>query len=84
MSESLLFHKTYTHPTSDEWVVFVHGAGAAHLYGLSRYELIVSISTYCSLICVGMVNRISLKRYHGQQVHIQNGNNGYRSCAGSP
>ncbi|ASI88467.1 MULTISPECIES: alpha/beta fold hydrolase [Vibrio] len=29
MSESLLFHKTYTHPTSDEWVVFVHGAGGS-------------------------------------------------------
>lgn len=29
MSESLLFHKTFTHPTSDEWVVFVHGAGGS-------------------------------------------------------
>lgn len=29
MSESLLFHKTYTHPTSKEWVVFVHGAGGS-------------------------------------------------------
>ncbi|EEX91838.1 beta-ketoadipate enol-lactone hydrolase [Vibrio orientalis CIP 102891 = ATCC 33934] len=29
MSESLLFHKTFAHPTSDEWVVFVHGAGGS-------------------------------------------------------
>ncbi|CAH0525583.1 alpha/beta fold hydrolase [Vibrio hippocampi] len=29
MSESLLFHKTYHHPTSKEWVVFVHGAGGS-------------------------------------------------------
>lgn len=29
MSESLLFHKTYLHPTSNEWVVFVHGAGGS-------------------------------------------------------
>lgn len=29
MSESLLFHKTYHHPTSNEWVVFVHGAGGS-------------------------------------------------------
>ncbi len=29
MSQSLLFHKTYTHPTSNEWVVFVHGAGGS-------------------------------------------------------
>lgn len=29
MSQSLLFHKTYHHPTSDEWVVFVHGAGGS-------------------------------------------------------
>ncbi|MDN3698093.1 MULTISPECIES: alpha/beta fold hydrolase [Vibrio] len=29
MTESLLFHKTYTHPTSEEWVVFVHGAGGS-------------------------------------------------------
>lgn len=29
MSHSLLFHKTYLHPTSDEWVVFVHGAGGS-------------------------------------------------------
>ncbi|WP_070967571.1 alpha/beta fold hydrolase [Vibrio sonorensis] len=27
--ESLLFHKTYLHPTSKEWVVFVHGAGGS-------------------------------------------------------
>lgn len=26
---TLLFHKTYLHPTSDEWVVFVHGAGGS-------------------------------------------------------
>lgn len=29
MSENLLFHKTYAHPTSKEWVVFVHGAGGS-------------------------------------------------------
>ncbi|NOI77593.1 alpha/beta hydrolase [Vibrio coralliilyticus] len=29
MSETLLFHKTYLHPTSNEWVVFVHGAGGS-------------------------------------------------------
>ncbi len=29
MSDTLLFHKTFTHPTSDEWVVFVHGAGGS-------------------------------------------------------
>ncbi|MCW8335067.1 alpha/beta hydrolase [Vibrio sp. SCSIO 43135] len=29
MSDTLLFHKTYQHPTSDEWVVFVHGAGGS-------------------------------------------------------
>ncbi|BDU36815.1 hypothetical protein VINI7043_03513 [Vibrio nigripulchritudo ATCC 27043] len=29
MSNSLLFHKVYTHPTSSEWVVFVHGAGGS-------------------------------------------------------
>ncbi|WP_375750294.1 alpha/beta fold hydrolase [Vibrio sp. HN007] len=29
MSETLLFHKTYIHPTSKEWVVFVHGAGGS-------------------------------------------------------
>lgn len=29
MTQSLLFHKTFTHPTSDEWVVFVHGAGGS-------------------------------------------------------
>lgn len=29
MSETLLFHKTFSHPTSDEWVVFVHGAGGS-------------------------------------------------------
>ncbi|MEF1253547.1 alpha/beta fold hydrolase [Vibrio sp. M260112] len=29
MSDTLLFHKTFAHPTSDEWVVFVHGAGGS-------------------------------------------------------
>ncbi|KLV03377.1 2-succinyl-6-hydroxy-2,4-cyclohexadiene-1-carboxylate synthase [Photobacterium aquae] len=29
MSDSLLFHKTYLHPTSKDWVVFVHGAGGS-------------------------------------------------------
>ncbi|PKF76476.1 2-succinyl-6-hydroxy-2,4-cyclohexadiene-1-carboxylate synthase [Vibrio sp. vnigr-6D03] len=29
MSNPLLFHKTYNHPTSNEWVVFVHGAGGS-------------------------------------------------------
>ncbi len=29
MSETLLFHKTYKHRTSSEWVVFVHGAGGS-------------------------------------------------------
>ncbi|NOH79440.1 alpha/beta hydrolase [Vibrio sp. RE86] len=29
MSDSLLFHKTFPHPSSDEWVVFVHGAGGS-------------------------------------------------------
>lgn len=29
MSQELLFHKTYLHPTSAEWVVFVHGAGGS-------------------------------------------------------
>lgn len=29
MSDTLLFHKTFVHPTSDEWVVFVHGAGGS-------------------------------------------------------
>ncbi|WCE28562.1 alpha/beta fold hydrolase [Vibrio sp. SCSIO 43137] len=29
MSQSLLFHKTFEHPTSKEWVVFVHGAGGS-------------------------------------------------------
>jgi len=29
MPHSLLFHKTYNHPTSNEWVVFVHGAGGS-------------------------------------------------------
>ncbi|USD66638.1 alpha/beta hydrolase [Vibrio sp. SCSIO 43136] len=29
MAENLLFHKTYRHATSDEWVVFVHGAGGS-------------------------------------------------------
>ena len=29
MSDTLLFHKTFEHPTSDEWVVFVHGAGGS-------------------------------------------------------
>jgi pimeloyl-ACP methyl ester carboxylesterase len=29
MSQALLFHKTYPHPTSKEWVVFVHGAGGS-------------------------------------------------------
>ncbi len=29
MSQALLFHKTYLHPTSEEWVVFVHGAGGS-------------------------------------------------------
>ncbi|OIQ26720.1 alpha/beta hydrolase [uncultured Vibrio sp.] len=29
MSQALLFHKTYEHPTSNEWVVFVHGAGGS-------------------------------------------------------
>ncbi|QDP02166.1 alpha/beta fold hydrolase [Thalassotalea sp. PS06] len=29
MPDSLLFHKTYTHPSSKEWVVFVHGAGGS-------------------------------------------------------
>lgn len=29
MSDSLLFHKTFLHPTSSEWVVFVHGAGGS-------------------------------------------------------
>lgn len=29
MSEALLFHKTFPHPTSKEWVVFVHGAGGS-------------------------------------------------------
>lgn len=27
IAEKVLFHKTYLHPTSQEWVVFVHGAG---------------------------------------------------------
>ncbi|GAB2664784.1 alpha/beta hydrolase [Vibrio panuliri] len=25
----MLFHKTYLHPTSNEWVVFIHGAGGS-------------------------------------------------------
>ncbi|APX06781.1 alpha/beta fold hydrolase [Vibrio campbellii] len=29
MTQPLLFHKTYLHPTSKEWVVFVHGAGGS-------------------------------------------------------
>ncbi|ELH7809597.1 alpha/beta hydrolase [Vibrio harveyi] len=29
MTQPLLFHKTYIHPTSKEWVVFVHGAGGS-------------------------------------------------------
>ncbi|NOI68055.1 MULTISPECIES: alpha/beta hydrolase [unclassified Vibrio] len=29
MSEALLFHKTFHHPTSKDWVVFVHGAGGS-------------------------------------------------------
>ncbi len=29
MSDALLFHKTYLHPTSKQWVVFVHGAGGS-------------------------------------------------------
>ncbi|WP_087025433.1 alpha/beta fold hydrolase [Thaumasiovibrio subtropicus] len=29
MSDSLLFHKTYSHANSKEWVVFVHGAGGS-------------------------------------------------------
>ncbi|TKB47446.1 alpha/beta fold hydrolase [Thalassotalea mangrovi] len=29
MPDSLLFHKTYKHPTSNEWVVFIHGAGGS-------------------------------------------------------
>ncbi len=29
MSQNLLFHKIYNHPTSNEWVVFVHGAGGS-------------------------------------------------------
>ncbi|ELY1990116.1 alpha/beta hydrolase [Vibrio harveyi] len=29
MTQPLLFHKTYIHPTSREWVVFVHGAGGS-------------------------------------------------------
>ncbi|WP_159653398.1 alpha/beta fold hydrolase [Vibrio atypicus] len=29
MSSAMLFHKTFEHPTSDEWVVFVHGAGGS-------------------------------------------------------
>ncbi|MBD1558268.1 alpha/beta hydrolase [Vibrio sp. S9_S30] len=29
MSNPLLFHKIYSHPTSSEWVVFVHGAGGS-------------------------------------------------------
>ncbi len=29
MTKPLLFHKTYLHPTSQEWVVFVHGAGGS-------------------------------------------------------
>ncbi|MEF1201281.1 alpha/beta hydrolase [Vibrio owensii] len=29
MTQPLLFHKTYLHSTSNEWVVFVHGAGGS-------------------------------------------------------
>ena len=29
MTQPLLFHKTYLHSTSKEWVVFVHGAGGS-------------------------------------------------------
>ncbi|HBC2026318.1 TPA: alpha/beta hydrolase [Vibrio cholerae] len=29
IAEKVLFHKTYLHPTSQEWVVFVHGAGGS-------------------------------------------------------
>ncbi|HBV75866.1 MULTISPECIES: alpha/beta fold hydrolase [Vibrio] len=29
MNSDILFHKTYHHPTSNEWVVFVHGAGGS-------------------------------------------------------
>lgn len=29
MPKSLLFHKIYNHPSSNEWVVFVHGAGGS-------------------------------------------------------
>ena len=29
MSQDVLFHKLYRHPTSSEWVVFVHGAGGS-------------------------------------------------------
>lgn len=29
MSQNVLFHKAYLHPTNIEWVVFVHGAGGS-------------------------------------------------------
>jgi len=29
MQEQLLYHKIYQHPSSQEWVVFVHGAGGS-------------------------------------------------------
>ena len=29
MSDDLLFHKTFLHPSSNQWVVFVHGAGGS-------------------------------------------------------
>ncbi len=29
MKNELLYHKTFTHPTSQEWVIFVHGAGGS-------------------------------------------------------
>ena len=29
MSDALLFHKTFLHPSSNQWVVFVHGAGGS-------------------------------------------------------
>lgn len=29
MNDALLFHKTFLHPSSNQWVVFVHGAGGS-------------------------------------------------------
>ncbi len=47
IAEKVLFHKTYLHPTSQEWVVFVHGAGGSSSIWFKQIKAYRQHFNYC-------------------------------------